>query len=341
MSKETAANIFIDTNIIRDDTRFFKVSFINTLTFIADFVDVHLYVSEIVRLEHKEDFKRQAKTAIKKAEEYLHFLKTDESITRRTTDAAIEEYHDTAFQELLEKHQITLIPYSNLSNEDFQKMILNAVRRNPPFEEQDKGFRDCCILRSYINFIKENKLERQNNFLLSADHIFKASFLENELKEVNLISITSVEKCFSQEPKLNESIKKIIKSAQDINFEDMNDLFAIKAQENINNYLDKTSQCLQQMDPFAKHQEWKCFFSNGKVASFIASMVFDGFGLEEHPIYDGRGEIQDVETGDFECTTESTFLVTIDIDKYIKESSIKESIIINDCVSSRILTNRI
>jgi hypothetical protein len=109
-------------------------------------------------------------------------------------------------KEIIRKYNIEIINFKKyVTLKDFQDMVYLALNKIPPFEEKDKGFRDCTILKSYMNYIKTNKKNDQANYLFSDDKIFRKSESLELMKDSNLKVINDIVSIFDID---ENSVKK-------------------------------------------------------------------------------------------------------------------------------------
>jgi PIN domain len=141
------------------------------LTEIAQSLDFNLYIPEIVLKELEERFMENTENAIHKMMNEHRKLK---NIVQERFSLSVPEIGDIRkayqddVQKLITRNKLIIIPMPSIKAEE---LIDRAVKRVPPFEREDKGFRDAMIIESII---EHGTKERISHFVfVSFDKIFE------------------------------------------------------------------------------------------------------------------------------------------------------------------------
>jgi hypothetical protein len=195
-------NIYIDTNELLFKDCLINLPLLQTLGMLNSVFDFGVYICEVVRGEVIKNASIGLNKEIKSAKQMSDQLSglniiAPLDLPNEIFENEVREKVDNQF----EKNGIKIIPLSILKTNDYSSMVSDAINYVPPFEEQhEKGFKDECIIKSYINFIKENGLEKAANFMLSRDDkVIEA--LENRSDFSFLLPIKDLQQSL---PKQNE-----------------------------------------------------------------------------------------------------------------------------------------
>jgi len=95
-------------------------------------------------------------------------------------------------------------------NIKIETLIEMAIKKEAPFEEKDKGFRDTIILFTIIEHMLSNKLS--NAILVSGDRIFSHEDVANRLKEngLNIIVSNNIKEAKEKLKSIISDVVKII-----------------------------------------------------------------------------------------------------------------------------------
>lgn len=138
---------------------------------IADLLKINLYIPEIVVKELEQKFIDDTETSINKIEREHKKLK---KIVQDKFDLSVPKLRDiqVAYTEkvqyLIESHKLIIIPIPSINAVE---LIDRAVKRIPPFEGEDKGFRDAMIIESVIEYGVSNTI--QSFVFIAFDKIFE------------------------------------------------------------------------------------------------------------------------------------------------------------------------
>lgn len=184
--------IYFDTSILYDVR--FNGHRLEVLRNCTNYLEMPMLVPEIAVQELIQERQKDSQ-------------KFEESVKKFNSLFPDEEYHlelpDTlkilvadSTRRLLESLDIQTISLpSNLSLNPFIDL---ALRRVPPFEEGDKGFKDTLVLETIVRDMKQRGLGKA--LLLAADKIFRNDSITSRLKKegihlLTLDNIDAAEKC--------------------------------------------------------------------------------------------------------------------------------------------------
>lgn len=227
------------SNVVFDTEALFSENFpemsasFRKLIELAGKLNIRLYIPEIVIRELEQKFIDGTEKSINGINSEYQKLK---KIVQQKIDLSIpnlevlKEVYVTEVQNLIKNNKLIIIP---IPPANIGALIDKAVKRVPPFEGKDKGFRDAMIIESIIEYGVNNKIK--TFVFISLDKIFEHEivaknarskgielYLQKRIKDIN-------EKIFELvDQKLQEVIKEREKRA----------LIFLKTQEDeINKYL--------------------------------------------------------------------------------------------------------
>ena len=137
----------------------------------AESLNINLYIPEIVIRELEQKFMDKTDESINKIKNEYKKLK---KIVQDKFDLSAPKLEDIRVvyakevQNLINSNKLRIIPMPSIKADE---LIDKAIKRVPPFEGADKGFRDAMIIESIIAYGVSNKIK--NFVFVSFDKIFE------------------------------------------------------------------------------------------------------------------------------------------------------------------------
>jgi predicted nucleic acid-binding protein len=179
-------HVFLDSNFCYTDPFMQKNIHNRLLIELAEKEHITLYVSEVVRKEILNNFRKEL-------DKYFGALKTNESKIikllreedsspiswKYTVEDYIEEL-DTFLAELEDKGIIQIVPYSN---DMLPELVERSIKRIKPFTDKKLEFRDAIIWLSYVKFANEHKLDHCYLITKNTEDFLKNGELHPDLQK--------------------------------------------------------------------------------------------------------------------------------------------------------------
>lgn len=151
-----------------------------------------LCIPEVILLElrkHVENSILDTLETIKSHNQKLPYL---EAISELPDIKEYLEEYDKNVSKYLKEHGFEIIPHPTIG---IERLIKMAVDKHPPFEENDKGFRDTMQIFSIIEYLQKVNEKNREALFVTNDKIFKDSRIESIIQEagVNLKILDSVD----------------------------------------------------------------------------------------------------------------------------------------------------
>lgn len=208
--------VYFDTNIIHGKTLLGKVleKFIISM---QNNYQAEIMISDIVLKEHKQHAFTQIdehfKKAVKEERQILQIIGDYDNI-----DKVTQEYDDkskkrkseyeTNVREFCKKNRITVLNSKrSIDIDHLEQMINMAIGKIPPFEQEDKGFRDACIMFSLLGYLSSN--EDKKVFFVSNDKIYQKQNVIEIFNEYNVQCVESISQVLSQ---LSDKVSDLAKA---------------------------------------------------------------------------------------------------------------------------------
>lgn len=150
--------IFLDSNILFEDYFFENKSQKNILDYAKKGL-INLYMSEIVKLELRRQFKKEIELKNRELAKIIKNakrLKIDEDIKVIDVNSQLEKFDE--FYTELESHneKFEILKYNN---EFLPDIVDRAIYRKKPFTEEKTELKDALIWKTYANFVEHESLE--------------------------------------------------------------------------------------------------------------------------------------------------------------------------------------
>ncbi|MCG7501760.1 PIN domain-containing protein [Tenacibaculum sp. Mcav3-52] len=247
-------NIFLDTNILFEDYFFEKKSQKNILKYAKEGL-IHLYMSEIVKLELRRQFIQELEVinkGLKKVIKSSERLKITEEVKLINVENQLKKFDD--FYKELDSgvDNFRILKYNN----DFLPDIVDrAIYRKKPFAEEKTELKDALIWKTYSHFVEKLELEdcilltnNSNDFCSKKD---KSKIHTDLLKDTDKFSVmSSAFRFLNEKSKIIESPDykfSIYASSLDIDDEFANELLKVNFSDQIEKEIDKR---LESINPF-------------------------------------------------------------------------------------------
>lgn len=147
-------NIFIDSNILYQDYFFDNKSNKKILEYCEEGL-LHLYMSEIVRLELRRQFQKEIEEKNKEINKIIkafNRLKIENDIVIISIEEELKKF-DSFYSRLNLYNNFHILPYKN----DFLPDIVDrAINRKKPFTEEKSELKDAIIWKTYSEFVEVN-----------------------------------------------------------------------------------------------------------------------------------------------------------------------------------------
>jgi predicted nucleic acid-binding protein len=247
-------NIFLDTNILFEDYFFENKSQKNILEYAKEGL-INLYMSEIVRLELRRQFKKEIESKnreLKKIIKNSKRLKINEIIKLINIETQLKKF-DKFYEELDEKNENFQI--LNYKNDFLPDIVDRAIYRKKPFTEEKTELKDALIWKTYAHFVEKLKIENcillTNNSSDFCSKKDKSVIHEELLKDTDKFSVmNSAFNFLNEKSKIIESPEhqfSIYISTININEELANGLLKTNFNDQIEDEIDKK---LESVNPF-------------------------------------------------------------------------------------------
>lgn len=178
--------VFLDSNFCFTDPFLQKNMYNRLLIELAEKEYINLYVSEVVRKEILNNFRRELekyfgniKTNVSKVTKLLREEDKSPINWNQSIDDYVEEL-DTYWTELEKKGIIEIIPYSN---EMLPELVDRSIKRIKPFTEKKLEFRDAIIWLSYVEYAKKHELEQCYFITNNTEEFFQNGKLHPDLQK--------------------------------------------------------------------------------------------------------------------------------------------------------------
>jgi hypothetical protein len=181
------------SNIVFDSSALISENFpdlsaaFHQLSKFASMLGIKLYIPDIVVRELEQEFIENTLSSIHKIKAEHRKLK---KVVREKIDISvpdietlISEYR-TEVENLIKNNGLVIIPVPSLRACD---LIDKAVRRIPPFEVRDKGFKDAMIIESICEYGLNNKIKEF--IFVSFDKVFENKAIGTATKEQGITLI--------------------------------------------------------------------------------------------------------------------------------------------------------
>ncbi len=206
--KKTDA-IYFDTNIFKKLTPHLDDTRLDQILNLTEILNIGIFIPRIVLKETVDLLQSEINEIISKTNKYNKF-----NIFTINTIPTIEKYEQTLEKFLLDK-RISIIETPSIS---FDRILSMAIKHEPPFKKEDKGFKDTIILLTILDHAKIS--QNKSIIFFSEDPIFldnrvwKLAGLYNV--DINVIAkmedgINGLSEQLSEEVrKLNDELEKTI-----------------------------------------------------------------------------------------------------------------------------------
>jgi hypothetical protein len=147
-------NIFIDSNILYQDYFFDNKSNKKLLEYCKEGL-LHIYMSEIVRLELRRQFQKELENKNKELEKIikeLNRLKVEREISIILIDEHLKKFDN--FYKRLNSYDNFYILQCN--NDFLPDIIERAINRKKPFTEEKSELKDAIIWKTYSDYVERN-----------------------------------------------------------------------------------------------------------------------------------------------------------------------------------------
>jgi hypothetical protein len=211
----TLYNIVFDTSALMSENFPDLSAAFRQLSEYANTLGIKLYIPDIVLQELQQKFIDRTNDSFKKIQTEQRKLK---KIVQERIIISLPQMDDLVLEykreidRIIQNINLIIIPMPSLSA---RELIDKAVRRVPPFEIGDKGFRDSMIIESIIEYGLNNNI---NKFMFVAiDKIFENQVIERVASEkgINLEVKRTVDEVNNTIFKvLNKMQKKLLKEKE-------------------------------------------------------------------------------------------------------------------------------
>jgi len=229
--------VFVDTNILWHENKKHTVNpdFSKFWSDNKDLVNLKLYIPEVVLGELKFLHFHKASRALRIANEEIENINKicNKDTCRPLKESKIKNNVHKKIDDWCSANEATTIE-TPIEEIDWQEIIHLSLERKIPFSfdknnnNNEKGFRDAMIAKTFIHFCKANK-ERNTNYVLLCNDKHLKNYCDSSLKSNSKVLFIETLEEFSsyirltQEQLTNKFVKSIQSHAQEKFFSSKND----------------------------------------------------------------------------------------------------------------------